>query len=68
MTFDHEKLDVYHAAVSLLGVASRLMLLSDGGNFRRARYRGRARTQLCAYFVAAAHNLVRIAKLTVGFA
>jgi len=38
------------------------------GNFRRTRYRGRARTQLCAYFVAAAYNLVRIARLTAGFA
>lgn len=38
------------------------------GNFRRTRFRGRARTQLCAYFVAAAYNLLRIAKLTAGFA
>ena len=34
------------------------------GNFRRTRYRGRARTQLAAYFVGAAYNLLRIAKLT----
>lgn len=33
------------------------------GNFRRTRYRGRTRTQLAAYFVAAAYNLLRIAKL-----
>jgi transposase len=32
-------------------------------NFRRTRYRGRARTQLAAYFVGAAYNLLRIAKL-----
>ena len=32
-------------------------------NFRRTRYRGRPRTQLAAYFVAAAYNLLRIAKL-----
>jgi transposase len=33
------------------------------GNFRRTRYRGRARTQLAAYFVGAAYNLLRMAKL-----
>jgi transposase len=33
------------------------------GGFRRTRYRGAARTQLAAYFVAAAYNLLRIAKL-----
>jgi len=32
-------------------------------NFRRTRFRGRARTQLGAYFVAAAYNLLRISKL-----
>jgi transposase len=32
-------------------------------NFRRTRYRGQARTQLAAYFVGAAYNLLRIAKL-----
>jgi transposase len=32
-------------------------------NFRRTRYRGRARTQLAAYFIGAAYNLLRIAKL-----
>jgi transposase len=33
------------------------------GNFRRTRYKGKARTQLAAYFVGAAYNLLRIAKL-----
>jgi transposase len=33
------------------------------GNFRRTRYRGVARTQLAAYFVAAAYNLTRMARL-----
>jgi transposase len=33
------------------------------GGFRRTRFRGRRRTQLAAYFVAAAYNLVRIARL-----
>jgi IS5 family transposase len=32
-------------------------------NFRRTRYRGRATTLLAAYFVGAAYNLLRIAKL-----
>jgi len=33
------------------------------GGLRRARYRGRPRTQLAAYFVGAAYNLLRVAKL-----
>jgi hypothetical protein len=33
------------------------------GGFRRTRYRGRARTQMAAYFVAAAYNLSRMARL-----
>ena len=33
------------------------------GGFRRTRFRGRKRTQLAAYVVAAAYNLVRIARL-----
>lgn len=33
------------------------------GGFRKTRYRGRERTGLCAYFVAAAYNLVRMSKL-----
>jgi transposase len=33
------------------------------GGFRRTRFRGRSRTQLNAYFVGAAYNLLRIAKL-----
>jgi len=33
------------------------------GGFRRTRYRGRERTQLAAYFVGAAYNLLRMAKL-----
>jgi len=32
-------------------------------NFRRTRFRGTARTQLGAYFVGAAYNLLRMAKL-----
>lgn len=34
------------------------------GNFRRTRLKGRRRTQHAAYFVAAAYNLIRMAKLT----
>ncbi len=33
------------------------------GNFARSRYKGRQRTQLAAHFVAAAYNLLRVAKL-----
>jgi transposase len=33
------------------------------GGFRRTRHRGRARTQLAAHIVAAAYNLIRIARL-----
>jgi len=33
------------------------------GGFRRTRHRGRARTQLSAYVVGAAYNLLRIARL-----
>ena len=33
------------------------------GGFRRTRYRGLARTQLAGYLVAAAYNLVRMARL-----
>jgi transposase len=33
------------------------------GNFRRTRYKGRERTQLAAHLVAAAYNLIRMAKL-----
>jgi len=33
------------------------------GGFRRTRYRGRRRTQLAAYVVGAAYNLVRLARL-----
>lgn len=33
------------------------------GNFRRTRFKGRALTQLAAFFVAAAYNLVRMARL-----
>jgi transposase len=33
------------------------------GGFRRTRYRGEARTQLASYFVGAAYNLLRIARL-----
>ena len=33
------------------------------GNFRRTRFKGRQRTQLAAYFVAASYNLLRVARL-----
>jgi IS5 family transposase len=33
------------------------------GGLRRTRYRGRERVQMHAYLVAAAYNLVRIARL-----
>ncbi len=33
------------------------------GNFRRTRFKGRALTQFAAFFVAAAYNLVRMARL-----
>lgn len=33
------------------------------GGLRRTRFKGRARTQLAAYIVGAAYNLLRIAKL-----
>ena len=33
------------------------------GGFRRTRHRGRARTQLSAYLVGAAYNLLRMARL-----
>ena len=36
------------------------------GGFRKTRFKGIARTQLCAYFVGAACNLVRMAKLGMG--
>jgi hypothetical protein len=34
------------------------------GGLRRTRYRGRDRTQLHAYLVAATYNLLRIARLS----
>lgn len=37
-------------------------------NFRRSRYRGRELTQLAAYLVAAAYNLMRIARLSAATA
>lgn len=36
------------------------------GGFRKTRFKGIGRTQLCAYFVGAACNLVRMATLTLG--
>jgi len=36
------------------------------GGFRKTRFKGIARTQLCAYFVGAACNLVRMASLALG--
>ncbi len=33
------------------------------GNFRRTRFKGRTLTQFAAFFVAAAYNLVRMARL-----
>jgi IS5 family transposase len=38
--------------------------LKSVGGFRRTRYRGLERTQLAGYLVAAAYNLVRMARLT----
>jgi len=38
------------------------------GGLRQTRYRGRARVQMHAYFVAAAYNLLRIAKLSPAMA
>ncbi len=35
------------------------------GNFRRTRYRGTVRTQLAAYLVGAAYNLLRMSRLMV---
>jgi transposase len=37
------------------------------GGLRRTRYRGLVRTQLAAYLVAAAYNLVRMARLAVAW-
>jgi transposase len=34
------------------------------GNFRRTRFKGKNRTQLAAHLVAAAYNLLRVARLT----
>src|SRR5262245_22516333 len=34
--------------------------LKTTANFRRTRFKGRARTQLAAYFAASAYNLLRI--------
>jgi IS5 family transposase len=36
------------------------------GGFRKTRYKGVARTGLCAYLVGAAYNLVRMSKLMAG--
>ena len=36
------------------------------GGFRKTRYKGVARTELCAYMVSAAYNLVRMSKLIVA--
>ena len=36
------------------------------GGLRKTRYRGRRRTQLAAYMVGAAYNLLRIAKLRLA--
>lgn len=36
------------------------------GGFRKTRYKGIARTGLCAYIVGAAYNLVRMSKLMAG--
>ena len=33
------------------------------GGFRKTRFKGRARTQLAAHFVAAAYNLLRLSRL-----
>jgi IS5 family transposase len=36
------------------------------GGLRRTRYRGRQRVQMHAYLVAAAYNLLRIARLSAA--
>jgi IS5 family transposase len=36
------------------------------GGFRRTRFRGLERTQLAGYFVGAAYNLLRIARLVAA--
>ena len=36
------------------------------GNFRRTRFKGKLLTQLAAYFVGAAYNLLRVARLTTA--
>ena len=36
------------------------------GGFRRTRFRGLIRTQLAGYFVGAAYNLLRIARLVAA--
>jgi hypothetical protein len=36
------------------------------GGFRKTRFKGIGRTQLCVYFVGAAGNLVRMATLALG--
>ncbi len=36
------------------------------GGFRKTRFRGVQRTQLAAYFVGAAYNLLRMARLTAA--
>ena len=33
------------------------------GGFRKTRFRGLERTQLAAYFIGAAYNLLRVARL-----
>jgi len=38
--------------------------MKTAGHFRKTRFRGQRRTQLAAYMVAAAYNLLRIAKLS----
>jgi len=38
------------------------------GNFRKSRYRGLVRTELASYFVGAAYNLLRMARLTAEVA
>ncbi|NOK34589.1 transposase, partial [Corallococcus exercitus] len=36
------------------------------GGFRKTRFKGRERTELAAYLVGAAYNLVRMARLTAA--
>ena len=54
---------VEHALTWIEHAQGNLRLDGTTGGFRRTRYRGLARTALAGYLVAAAYNLVRMARL-----